>query len=271
MSNFLELARSRRSVRTFDGKEPDTAMIKELKEFSEEITNPYGIPVKFVFLYKDEHKLSSPVLTGEKLYVAAIVDKGQYAEEAYGYSFEALLMRAHELGLGTVWIGGTMPRDKFENAAGLSTNQIMPCISPVGKAANKMSVKETLMRKGVKADSRFKFVEMFFDGDFDTPLTVSGAMDKGIYNALECVRLAPSAVNKQPWRVVVTDRMAHFYEKHDKGYITPDYDLQKIDLGIAMYHFEKDLALDGRKAALEIENPGISTPSDVDYVASYKW
>ena len=32
--------------------------------------------------------------------------------------------------VGTVWIGGTMPRDKFESASGLSENEIMPCVSP---------------------------------------------------------------------------------------------------------------------------------------------
>ncbi len=271
MSKFFELAKSRRSVRSFDGKELESSVRRELEEFSKGITNPYGIPVKFVFLDKDEHKLSSPVLSGEKTYVAALVDKGLHAEEAYGYSFEALLMRAHEMGLGTVWIGGTMPRDKFEKASGLSGNEVMPCMSPLGKPADKMSVKETLMRKGVKADSRMKFEELFFENSFDKPLTASAAMGKGLSNAFECVRIAPSAVNKQPWRVVVGDKVAHFYEKHDKGYITPDYDLQKIDLGIAMYHFEKDLELDGRKLTLEVQDPGISTPSDVDYVASYRW
>ena len=35
---------------------------------------------------------------------------------------------------------------------------------------------------------------------------------------LEMVRLAPSAVNKQPWRVVATDNAVHFYLKRSKGF-----------------------------------------------------
>ena len=271
MSNFLELAKSRRSVRTFDKNRLDESVINELKQFGESITNPYGVPVRFVFLDKDEHDLSSPVLAGEKTYVSAVVKKGEHAEEAYGYAFEALLMHAHEMGLGTVWIGGTMPREKFEEATGLAANDVMPCMSPLGKTSDKMSIKETLMRKGVKADSRKDFGELFFEGDFGTSLTEERAAKIGLKDALECVRIAPSAVNKQPWRVIINGNLAHFYLKHDKGFTTPDYDLQKIDLGIGMYHFEKELSANGENLTLEVKDPGIKTPSGVDYVATYKW
>lgn len=271
MSGFLELVKSRRSVRTFDGVKPDAAVIEELKSFSSNITNPYNVPVRFVFLDADENKLSSPVLSGEKLYVSAITGKAEHAEEAYGYAFEALLMRAHEMGLGTVWIGGTMPRDKFEKASGLGNNEYMPCISPLGKTADKMSVKETLMRKGVKADSRFEFEDIFFAKNFNCPLSRGRAMELGIFDALECVRFAPSAVNKQPWRVVADKNAVHFYEKHDKGYITPDYDLQKIDIGIALYHFERALCEVGRQPVLEVNAPDIEVPDQMDYVATYRW
>ena len=271
MSNFLELVKSRRSVRSFEGGRPDNAMIDELKIFSETIENPFGIPVRFEFLDGDEHKLSSPVLTGEKLYVSAVTQKGEYAEEAYGYSFEALLMKAHEMGLGTVWIGGTMPRDKFEAASGVKDNEIMPCMSPLGTPAKKMSVKETLMRKGVKADSRLDAEKLFFEGDLNTPLTAGRAMEEGLKDALEAVRLAPSAVNKQPWRIVISGKKAHFYIKHDKGFTTPDYDVQKVDMGIALYNFEKELLEEGRKPEFEVSDPGISTSGSMDYIATIKW
>ncbi len=157
MSSFLELAKTRRSVRTFDGQMPEKSVLDELKSFAQSIENPYGVKIRFVFLDADENNLSSPVLSGEKYYVSAVAKKADHVDEAYGYSFEKLLMKAHELGLGTVWIGGTMPRDKFESASGLEEGEFMPCMSPLGVTARKMSMKEGLMRKGVKSDVRFKF------------------------------------------------------------------------------------------------------------------
>ncbi len=267
--SFLDLSKTRRSVRAFDGSMPDQAVIDQLKDLAENMTNPYDVKVRFVFLDARENDLSSPVLSGEKLYVTAVVSKSEHSDEAYGYSFEKLLIKAHELGLGTVWIGGTMPREKFEAASKLADGEFMPCVSPLGKTAAKMSVKETLMRKGVKADSRYDFEELFFNGDFGTPVSEGQSMGLGLHDALETVRLAPSAVNKQPWRIVIAGNKAHFYEKHDKGFVNDNYDLQKIDLGIALYHFESQLLSEGRKPVLSYENPGIVAPKGTDYVATY--
>lgn len=271
MKSFVELVKSRRSVRTFDGNMPDAKVIEELKAFAQTISNPYGVDVRFIFLDAAEHKLSSPVLSGEKLYVSAVVKKQEHAEEAYGYSFEKLLMKAHELGLGTVMIGGTMPREKFEEASNLGEDEVMPCVSPLGVAARKMGVKEVLMRKGVKADTRLDFKELFFDGDFNTPIDEQYAKTHGLFDDLEVVKYAPSAVNKQPWRIVIDGKKAHFYEHHDKGFVSANYDLQKIDMGIAMYHFETQMLSEMRKPVCKIEDPGIKTPDQVEYVVTYEF
>ena len=266
---FLDLAKTRRSVRTFDGKGLDEAVLNELKEYAEDIKNPFGVDISFRFLEAGEHKLSSPVLAGEKYYVSAVARKEPHVEEAYGYSFETLLMRAHEMGLGTVWIGGTMPRDKFEAASQLRDGEIMPCMSPLGVPAKKMSIKESLMRKGVQADRRLRFEDMFFEGDFASPFTEERAAAFSVRDALLSVQCAPSAVNKQPWRVVINVNKAYFYEKHDKGLSAAQYDLQRIDVGIAMYHFEAQLKSEGKTPVVSFEAPAIDVPDKMDYVATY--
>ncbi len=269
--SFLDSARTRRSVRTFDGNGVDEKVLSELKTFAESITNPYGINITFKFLDAKEHKLSSPVLSGEKCYVSGVTKMEPHVEEAYGYSFQKLLMKAHDLGLGTVWIGGTMPREKFEEASELKDGEIMPCVSPLGVAAGKMGIKEGLMRTGLKADKRFKFEDLFFAGNFSKPLSESEAEKCGLKDALTAVQLAPSAVNKQPWRVVIDGNKAHFYEKHDKGFTAAGYDLQKIDVGIALYNFEAELTSEGKAPELSIEVPAILVPENIEYVATYRF
>lgn len=266
---FFDDVKNRRSVRTFDGEGLTQEELKDLQAYSTSIVNPYNIPIEFVFLNKEDHDLSSPVLSGEKHYISAKVKKGVNADVAYGYSFEELLMYAESKGIGSVWIGGTMPRDKFEAASNLQADEIMPCMSPIGYQADKMGVKEVLMRKGVKADTRFDFSDLFFKGDFNTPLTQDEAKECGILLALEAVRLAPSAVNKQPWRVVVTESGVHFYEKKDRGYDNGTYDLQKVDLGIAMYHFENQCREEGKQLTFKLADPGIAIPEKTEYIASY--
>ena len=259
--NTMEVIRTRRSVRTFDGRKLVPEDLEKLQAFIGTIANPYGIPVEFVLLDAEEHGLSSPVLAGETLYVAAKIGKVPHAEEAFGFSFEKLLLYAWSLGIGSTWIGGTMKRELFENAAGLQKGQMMPCMSPLGYPAQKMSIRETMMRKGVKADERKPASELFFDRDFFIPLKEE---NPAAAEALEMVRLAPSAVNKQPWRVVRDGCAYHFYLKHDRGYVTEATgDLQKVDMGIALCHF-----VSGTNGALELQNPGITTEAGTEYIAS---
>ena len=89
---MMETVKSRRSVRTFDGK-PLTAEDREkLSEYVKTIQNPYGIPVDFVLMDAREYGLSSPVLAGEPMYAAAKVERVAHAEEAFGFSFEKFVL-----------------------------------------------------------------------------------------------------------------------------------------------------------------------------------
>ena len=269
MSRLYDEVMSRKSVRTFDGRPLSEDDLKKLEQYIQRVPNPFGVPVTFAILDAKQHGLSSPVLTGEHTYVAAKVEKGPLAEVAYGYSFEKLVMYAWSLGIGTVWIGGTMNRDAFEAAMDLKPNEMMPCVTPIGCAAERRSFREGLMRKGVKADTRKPCDQLFFRNDFNTPLPVD-AMG-GLRDAFELVRWSPSAVNKQPWRVVAKDSGYHFYEKKDKGYEGDRTgDLQKIDVGIAICHFALGAEDAGLTPKIEVDDPGIETPQDTHYVATVR-
>lgn len=117
MATLKDIIKGRRSVRTFDGKPVSQDDRTKLLEFIGTISNPFGIPVKFVLLDAEDCGLSSPVISGEKLYVAGKVEKVPYADVAFGYSFERLVLYAWSLGIGTTWIGGTMERELFEKAS----------------------------------------------------------------------------------------------------------------------------------------------------------
>ena len=269
MNELLKIIKGRKSVRTFDGNPVSTEDRERLEQYIRTITNPFGLPVRFVMLDAGEHGLSSPVLNGESLYVAGKIDKVPYSDVAFGYAFEKLVLYAWSIGIGTTWIGGTMKRELFERAAELEEGEMMPCISPLGYPAKKRSIKETLMRKGVGADSRIPAEKIFFDGAWD--MSLPPEKQATIKDLIEMVRWAPSAVNKQPWRIVASDRGFHFYEKHDRGYIGDKTgDLQKIDVGIALCHFVIGIEEQGRMPNVVISDPGLSVPDEVEYIATVR-
>lgn len=262
----MELVRSRRSVRTFDGRPLSDDEKEALLGYAQARENLFDLPITWRILSAAENGLSSPVIAGTDTYIAGKMRRAPHAEEAFGCAFEEIVLYAQSMGIGTTWIAGTMNRPAFERAMGLADGEVMPCVSPLGHPAAKMSLRETLMRKGIRADARLPFGELFFDGDFSRPLTPAAAGRAA--DALEMVRWAPSAVNKQPWRVVLRDNAAHFYEKKVRGYTDASgWDIQKIDMGIALCHFALGLA--GSAPRLTCADPGLPVPEDTVYIATY--
>ena len=265
MKALEESIRSRRSVRTYDPR-PLSAQDREaLCAYMEKIENPYGLPVEFRLL----EGMGSPVVVGTDLFVAGKTEKNTHMNEAFGYSFEKLVLYAEAMGIGTVWIGGTMDRGAFEKAMALNANEVMPCVSPLGYPAKKMSLRETMMRKTVKANERLPFEQIAFRGNFNEPMDESEAGELRL--PLEMVRLAPSAINKQPWRMVVCDDMVHFYIKRSKGFGSGEIDMQKIDMGIALCHFEMMAREMGLEPEFVIAEPEMSGKGEMAYIASYRY
>ena len=71
-------------------------------------------------------------------FIAGKMKKQKHAEEAFGFTFERIVLFATDLGIGTTWIAGTMDRKGFEKAIGLKEDEVMPCISPLGYPAERM-------------------------------------------------------------------------------------------------------------------------------------
>lgn len=265
--DLFEAIRGRRSVRTFDGRNLSKEDERAIMDYAANQDNPYGIQIEWRLLDARKEGLSSPVIVGTVTYIAGKMRRVPHAEEAFGYEFEKIVLFAQSLGVGTTWIAGTMNRQAFEKAMDLASDEVMPCVSPLGYPAKKMSLREVMMRKAIRADSRSDFKDIFFDGTFDRPLLPDAAGK--LSSVLEAVRLAPSAVNKQPWRIVVCPDAVHFYERHGRGYVSDDgWDIQKIDMGIALCHFELAAKECGFDTGLEVSDPGIKAEEGMSYIAS---
>ena len=255
--------RERRSVRTFDGRKLTQEDKEKLSNYIKNIDLPFDMSIEFKFL----EKMGCSVVVGTDLYVGAKVKDLPFLNEAFGYAFEKFILYAQSLGIGTVWVGGTMDRKAFEKAMDLKEDELMPCVTPIGYASQKMSLRETLMRKGINADERKPFEEIVFKDTFDQPLHPKQAEE--LFLPLEMVRLAPSAVNKQPWRLLVHKDSVHFYLKRTKNFSGGKLDMQKIDMGIALCHFDLMCQSLGINTEFVMKDPQVSS-SGLEYIASYR-
>jgi len=183
--------------------------------------------------------------------------------EDYGYLMETAVLRAADLGLGTCWLGGTFAHSSFAAKIGLQPGEILPAVVPTGAISTRRYPPADLIRRAAGSDSRLEWRDLFFTGDFSTPL---GAGQAGQFaDALEMVRLGPSASNKQPWRVLRSGAAWHFFLARTPGYgegmasMLVHADLQRIDMGIAMCHFAlstAELGLNGSWQNIPLPPPG---------------
>ena len=240
--NINEIAKTRKSVRTYIEKPLTQQDRKKLNDYItglSEQEHPFGARVR-ISLFDVDKEISSKdlgtygVIKGVKSYLGVAVTKQKGAEEAVGYVFEKLVLYAASLGLGTCWLGGTFNRGEFARAMEITENELFPIASPVGYIAPKNHAVDKIMRKAIKADFRKAFEEIFFENDFGTPLSEERAGEYA--DILEAVRLAPSAKNAQPWRILKSGDSFHFFEK--KSIPSSGYDIQRLDIGIAGCHFE---------------------------------
>ena len=73
--NMIDIIKTRKSIRTFDGTKVSNDDMEKLCKYIKTITNPYDIPVEFKILDRQKYELSSPVIEGEDVYIAAKVPK----------------------------------------------------------------------------------------------------------------------------------------------------------------------------------------------------
>lgn len=275
-TSITEIIKKRLSVRTYL-TQPLTTEVKEtLRGFFSSLRGPFGASVRFELMERDSALKESRaklgtygVIRGASTYIGAVVEKADKDLEDFGYSLEKVILLATSLGLGTCWLGGTFKKSEFAKAIELTDHEILPCITPIGYPNSNKSLIDSAMRFAAGSKNRKGWNELFFSGDFSHGLSESEA---GEYvTPLEMLRLAPSASNKQPWRIVKDINKIHFYLQHTKGYAKMlSYDLQRVDMGIAMCHFEltaKELGIEGKWHISAPRN--INTPQDTEYIVSW--
>ena len=190
------------------------------------IQGPFGNRVRFELIDlagKEQNEIrrlgTYGIIKGASMFIVGAVTKGDWAMEDYGYCMEKNILLATQLGLGTCWLGGTFDRSTSASIINKRDDEVVPAITPVGYPNDKKSIQDSAIRFFAKSSRRKAWEELFFYGDTGSPLA------RGIAGAyavpLECVRIGPSASNRQPWRIVKgkDNEVFHFYISRTLGYI----------------------------------------------------
>lgn len=261
----------RKSTRTFMKKNLSSSHQEQIKAYlnlPENLIGPNKTVLRVEFIHTDGSTGSGKIGTygfikDPRAFIVIICNKTHEALIDCGYVFERFILFLESLDIGSCWVAGTFKRKQLNYISHLKDDEFIPAVIPIGYKREKPTWNDKTIRKISKFDQRKNFDTLFFSKDFDTPIT-----DKETRELLQYVRLAPSATNKQPWRVVMENQVAHFFIEHAPGYgenSKLSFDVQLVDMGIALSHYE----IAKGNVTFALLNPEIPTPKDTfDYVMS---
>ena len=120
----------------------------------------------------------------------------------------------------------------------------------------------------MKSDKRKPWEELFFLNSFENKLSKKEAGEYA--TPLEMLRLAPSATNAQPWRVVKKQNAYHFFETHKVNAGEEEKMIKKVDLGIALSHFHQTALERGLSGRFEKRSKqSIEISQNIKYIVSW--
>ena len=149
-------------------------------------------------------------------------------QEKVGYVGEGIILESTALQLATCWVAGFFRPEIVASLVNICENERVLSVTPIGYAVGTESLEEKIMTGFGRTHSRKQLSSL-----------VTGLEEnkwpEWIKISLEAARLAPSAVNRQPWG---------FYVEPDAITVSirtrgPEFNVSKrLDCGIAMLHIQ---------------------------------
>jgi len=226
---------SRYSVRAYDGRSVSSDIRCEIGQLLDGFS-PMCKGARAVLLEEGSSEILSGFMgivgriRGADLVLVLIGDASYPDHEvAVGFLGEGIILHATSLRLGTCWVSGTYSRKAVEARIKLRDSEKVMAVSPIGFAK----------RSGQRVGERAMEAPRVLHKRKPLESLVRGLpmedWPSGYREILESARLAPSAVNRQPWRFTVeSDRILVSAARFE---LLP-MAARKLDCGIAMLHLE---------------------------------
>ncbi|NCB31946.1 MAG: hypothetical protein EOM66_11140 [Clostridia bacterium] len=147
---------------------------------------------------------------------AAFIAGPDASDQSIGYFGEPFILEATALGIGTCWVGASYQKGMAKTLIPLQEGERIVAVTPLGISAQSYVGRP---RKSLEE----------LTGLSQEALQ---ALPDWQQSALSCARLAPSAVNRQPWRFIPNEKGIELIQTGS------NFGYGGVDLGIAMLHIE---------------------------------
>lgn len=211
--DILTAIRQRASVRAYADRPIEAPLLERLVACADAAEHLDAPPVRVALVSGVERTRSilthiigsyGLVQNPPHLLVGVLPNEGDLARLDLGYVLEQVVLEATRLGLGTCWIAGSYRPERAGEAVGLAAGEVVAAVVALGYPLERGwgALHSRAVRRLVGGHKRKSLEEIVFSERWGQPWLSAGA-DPVLVTVLEHARLAPSAVNRQPWRFIV--------------------------------------------------------------------
>ena len=225
---------NRRSRRSFDiNRSIESHKLSALEKVCKQFVPFAG--ARSCLIAEPEHDIFKGLVGGygkiqdAPAYIAFIGNMDRVSvQEEVGYTGEGIILEATALGLDTCWVGGFFNPEKVGKQIDIASNERILAITPIGYAREFETFQEKLF-SGFGLNHRRIHLEKLISG------IPQDKLSEWMMESIKAARLAPSAINRQPWGFHTESHCVSIYVRTSG----PEYTVSKrLDCGIAMMHIE---------------------------------
>lgn len=233
--NYKNLISNKRSVREFKNEEIEAVKFDLIREYinSSKKLLPQ-IQVDFKVYNKDEAYQKLDKVAGYNgymieapNYIVILSDVCDGYIENSGYIGEKLILKARDLGIDSCWV-------TFEDSSIIKERLKIESDKEV-TAIIALGYGEVVKSKSSSSDSdRLGVDKIVYIDEWGKNATIEILEQRGLLDAFSFARMAPSTLNRQPWRFIIDGGKLMLAVRKDE--FASEYE-GKIDVGIAMLYF----------------------------------
>lgn len=252
--NYKELIAESKSVRDYKNTPIESKVLNEIKEYTKagrKLVSDIDVSVEVlensqVFSKLDGFAGYKGHMINAPSYIIIFSETKEHYIENAGCIGEDIILKATELGVDSCWITFENS-DLIKEKLNISTDKEVTAIIALGynanadkKVVNPTKTGENYSKSKLEIVSsntsyRLGVEEVVFMKEWGKNATVEELEERAILDAFHYARMAPSTLNRQPWRFIVDDGIVVLTVRKDEH--TNSYE-ERIDAGIVMLYFE---------------------------------
>ncbi len=256
----------RKSIRNYSEKKISLEKLRRINNYTENLnslTDDFVREINILDREKIDKAVSGLIADFGKVeaphYITVSVEtEGNYLENL-GFQLEFLVLKLTSMGIGTCWLGSHFDEDTLRGILDVERDRRIPAIIALGYPD-----KENAFRNTPEQASRKKISEIM--------INETEKISKGWEKILNAARLAPSAMNGQPWRYEIFDEGVHQFIDTEGGIVKKLAkkfgnlrEMNHIDAGVALSHIK--VAAEHKGKEVEFRDESLER-DDFEYIIS---